>query len=83
LSQLQGHRVDAVAVAAPGTVAEDVTKMTAAGSARDLGATHEQAAVLVQLDVLSTTGSVKLGHPVPESNLASEENSSVSQAAQR
>jgi len=31
----------------------------------------------------ATSGSVKLGHPVPDSNLVSDENSSALQAAHR
>ena len=64
-------------------VVEDVTQVTAAAAADDLGAAHEQAVVRPQLDRLGDRGLVKLGHPVPESNLASELNSSLPQPAHR
>jgi len=50
-SSLRGDGVDAVGVAAGRAVGEDVAQMPATSGAGHLGATHEQAAVLVQLDV--------------------------------
>ena len=85
LVQLQRQRVDAEALARrAGAVGEDVAQVGAAvrrqrTSSRIIpwlwsGRTSTASA---------TAGSVKLGQPVPESNLASELNSAVPQAPQR
>ena len=77
--ELERAGVDAVAQAArlAGAVVEHVAEVPAAGAAHDLGAAHEQRVVRPRLDGGGAAGSVKLGQPVPDSNLVSEGNSSA------
>jgi len=58
-------------------------EVAAATPADDLRADHEVAAILAQLDRLGDGGLGELGQPVPDSNFALEENSSLPQAAHR
>ena len=69
--------VDAVAQAAlgRGSVGEDVPEVAVAVARAHFGAHHDVAVVGLFDDVIPSIGLVKLGQPVPLSNLSTEANS--------
>ena len=74
--EAQGGGVEAVAQArGRRPVGEDVSEVRIGEPAPDLGARIGEAQVLLFDDMLGTRGFVKLGQPVPESNLSREEKS--------
>ena len=81
----EGERggVDAVAQAGgTGAVGEDVAEVASAAGAGDLDAAHAEARSSCSSTALESAGSMKLGQPQPESNLAPLMNRSAPQPAQ-
>ena len=65
-----------------GAIGEDVAEMCVAIGAADLRSGHEWDRSVCALTAPSATGAQKLGQPVPDSNLVSEENSGAPQQTQ-
>jgi hypothetical protein len=75
LGELQRHRVEAMALAGGWrTVGEYMAQVAAASGADLLDTDHPVTGVANALDVRFLIRLEKLGHPVPESNLALERN---------